>query len=88
MLRHRDEQLQSDPQASGLPPASEEWFWLEQLPKLCCKPEIQTQVEARIAELSDKRQALTEQIRQVERTVHAERDEIDAELASLQQVIR
>ena len=88
VLRHRDEQLQSDPQASGLPPASQEWFWLEQLPKLCSKPEIQSQVEARIAELTAKREALTEQIRQVERSVKAQRDDLDAELASLQQVIR
>jgi len=88
VLRHRDEQLLSDPQASGLPPASTQWFWLEQLPKLCGNPDIKRQVEERIAELAAKREALTEQIRQFERGVQAERNDVDAELASLQQVIR
>ena len=88
VLKHRDEQLLSDPQASGLPPASAQWFWLEQLPRLCGNPEIKRQVEERIAELAAKREALTEQIRQFERGVQAERYEVDAELASLQQVIR
>jgi hypothetical protein len=88
VLRDRDEQLKIDPQASGLPPASVEWFWQEQLPKLCCKPEILNQVEQRKAELAAKRDALAERVARAEREIAAERDELDSELASLNQAIR
>ena len=88
VLRDRDDQLNSDPQASGLPPASEEWFWQEQLPKLCCKPEILNQVEQRKAELAAKRDALAEKVSQAEREVAAERDELESELALLNRAVQ
>ena len=44
VLRHRDEQMATDPSCSGLPPASREWFWSEQLPRLVADPGIRAQV--------------------------------------------
>ena len=88
VLRDRDDQLMSDPQASGLPPASVEWFWQEQLPRLCCKPEILSQVEQRKAELAAKRDALAEKVSRAEREVAAERDELESELALLNRAVQ
>ena len=88
VLRDRDEQLKSDPQASGLPPASVEWFWQEQLPKLCCKPEILNQVEQRKAELAAKRAALAEKVSRAEREVAAEQADLDSELELLNRAVQ
>ena len=40
-----------DPTASGLPPAAIEWFYNEELPRLCMRPDIRAQVEQQIQEL-------------------------------------
>ena len=88
VLRDRDDQLMSDPQASGLPPASVEWFWQEQLPRLCCKPEILSQVEQRKAELAAKRDALAEKVSRAEREVAAERADLDSELELLNRAVQ
>ena len=88
VLRDRDDQLMSDPQASGLPPASVEWFWQEQLPRLCCKPEILNQVEQRKAELAAKRAALAEKVSRAEREVAAEQADLDSELELLNRAVQ
>ena len=88
VLQDRDDQLMSDPQASGLPPASVEWFWQEQLPRLCCKPEILNQVEQRKAELAAKRDALAEKVSRAEREVAAERADLDSELELLNRAVQ
>ena len=41
----------ADPMASGMPPAAIQWFYSEELPRLCTRPDIKIQVEARIQEL-------------------------------------
>ncbi|WP_010317141.1 hypothetical protein [Synechococcus sp. CB0205] len=87
MLNDRDKQLIGDPSASGLPPASLERFWQEELPRLCSKPAVYNQVEARIAELTTKRDDLNEKLARAEREVAAERSQLDTELASLNQVL-
>ena len=40
-----------NPMASGLPPAAVEWFYSEELPRLCMRPDVRLQVEAHIQEL-------------------------------------
>jgi len=40
-----------DPLASGLPPAAIEWFYNEELPRLCMRPDVRLQVEQQIQEL-------------------------------------
>jgi hypothetical protein len=49
VLEFRDKQ--SDPNASGLPPAAIEWFYGEELPRLCMRPDVRLQVEQQIQEL-------------------------------------
>ena len=41
----------SDPNASGMPPAAVEWFYGEELPRLCMRPDVRLQVEQQIQEL-------------------------------------
>ena len=88
VLNDRDKQLLSDSSASGLPPASIERFWRDELPRLCSKPAVFNQVEARIAELTAKRDHLNDKLARTEREVAAERSQLDSELASLNQVLR
>lgn len=87
VLRHRDEQMAVDPQASGLPPASRDWFWSEQLPALVNDPKIRDQVLSRLGELSARRQAIDDQIRQQAWSLIEQQAEIGAEVALLEQVL-
>ena len=87
VLRHRDEQMATDPNCSGLPPASREWFWSEQLPRLVADPGIRDQVHSRLAELSAMRQGIEDQLRQQAGTLIEQQAEIDSELQLLQQVL-
>ena len=49
VLDFRDKQ--ADPNASGLPPAAVEWFYGEELPRLCMRPDVRLQVEQHVEEL-------------------------------------
>ena len=49
VLDFRDKQ--ADPNASGMPPAALDWFYNEELPRLCMRPDVRLQVEQRIQEL-------------------------------------
>lgn len=40
-----------NPMASGLPPAAVEWFYSEELPRLCTRPDVRLQVSQHIQEL-------------------------------------
>lgn len=87
VLRHRDEQMAVNSQASGLPPASREWFWSTQLPALVNDPKIRDQVHSRLGELSASRQAIDDQIRRQASSLIEQQAEIDAEVALLKQVL-
>ena len=41
----------ADPTVSGMPPAAVEWFYSEELPRLCTRPDVKIQVEQQITEL-------------------------------------
>lgn len=87
VLRHRDRQMLDDPQCSGLPPASRDWFWSQQLPALVNDPKIRDQVLERQAALAASRIAIEDQIRQQAGALIEQQGEIDAELAMLEQVL-
>ena len=87
VLRHRDEQMLEDPSASGLPPASREWFWTQQLPALVADPKIRDQVLNRLDELAARRQELENQIRLQAGALIERQAEIDTECALLEQVL-
>lgn len=52
----------ADPTASGMPPAAVEWFYAEELPRLCMRPDVRLQVEAHIQELLQQAAAVEGQI--------------------------
>lgn len=87
VLRHRDEQVATDPNCSGLPPASRDWFWSTQLTALVNDPKIRDQVLSRLAELSAKRQAIDDQLRLQAGSLIEQQAEIDVELQLLKQVL-
>jgi hypothetical protein len=41
----------ANPMESGMPPAAIEWFYSEELPRLCTRHDVRLQVEAHIQEL-------------------------------------
>jgi len=87
VLRHRDQQMVDDPNCSGLPPASRDWFWSWQLPRMVNDPKIRDQVLERLAELAARRQDIEDQIRLQAGSLIEQQAEIDAELALLEQVL-
>ena len=60
VLDFRDKQ--ADPNASGMPPAAVEWFYGEELPRLCLRQDVLLQVEAHIQELLQQAAAVESQI--------------------------
>jgi len=88
LISDKNEQYKEDPNASGLPPASREWFWTTQLPQLAHDPAICNQLHGRLAELSAKRVAIEDQIRLHAGVLISEQAEIDAEVVLLQQVLQ
>ena len=86
ILNDRDKQMLDDPSCSGLPPASREWFWSEQLPALVSDPKIRDQVHSRLGDLVAMQQAIDHQVQQAGALL-AEQAEIAAELAVLNQVL-
>jgi len=88
VISDRNEQYLTDPYASGLPPASREWFWAVQLPQLAHDPAICDQVHCRLGALAARRQAIEDQIRLQAGVLIEEQSEIDAEMALLQQVLQ
>lgn len=88
ILRDRDRHLLVEPQHSGLPPASGEWFWSEQLPRLVADPKIRQQVLERQAALAASRLAIEDQVRLQAGVLLEQQAEIDAELAMLEQVLQ
>ena len=87
VLRHRDEQMATDPNCSGLPPASRDWFWSEQLPRLVNDPQIRDQVHSRLGDLMARRQAIEDELRQQAGALIDQQAEVDAEMALIEQVL-
>ncbi len=52
----------ADPTVSGMPAAAVEWFYSEELPRLCMRPDVQVQVEAHIQELLQQAAAVEAEI--------------------------
>ena len=60
VLDFRDKQ--SDPNASGMPPAALDWFYDEELPRLCMRQDVRIQVEQHIQELLQQAATVESQI--------------------------
>lgn len=76
-----------NPMASGMPEATKEWFWTEELPKLLKRPEVRAQALERLAELSAKRQEIEQQIKRQAGALIEQQSELDQEIALIEQVL-
>lgn len=81
-----------DPNASGLPAAAVDWFWLEELPRLMQRPEVRVFAQERVSELTaqaaELRQAIQRQVGSMQdeaEAAEAEADRIAAVLAEVSQ---
>ena len=87
VLGFRDQQMQQDPSASGLPPAAIQWFWTEQLPQLLQQPHYRNQAEAHLASLRVKSEDLSEMVERVAGQLLNDQTETDAQNEQLQSVL-
>lgn len=87
VLAFRDQQMQQDPSASGLPPAAIQWFWTEQLPQLLRQPHYRRQAEAHLNSLKLKSEDLGEMVERVAGQLLNDQAATDQEVADLQAVL-
>ena len=65
LLRERDKELISNPNASGMPQSFIDWTWSKQIPELIQKPFYKKQVEAHIADLEFKSERIDREIKTI-----------------------
>lgn len=87
VLAFRDQDMQQDPSASGLPPAAVAWFWQEQLPQLLQYPHYRRQAEAHLNSLKLKSDDLGEMIERVAGQLLSDQAETDQQITQLQSVL-
>ena len=87
VLAFRDQQMQQDPSASGLPPAALAWFWQEQLPQLLQQPHYRNQAKAHLDSLKLKSQDLGEMIERVAGQLFNDQAETDQQITQLQSLL-
>ena len=87
ILSMRDKQLETDPNASGLPPAARDWFWGTQLPTLVHDPKVREQCCHRLGELAGKHTAIDHQLRSQVGSLIDQQADLQAEMALLEQVL-
>ena len=85
VLEFRDKQ--SDPHASGLPPAAVDWFYGEELPRLCMRPDVRLQVEQHIQELLQQASTVESQIAPEAAALQQRLDDLAAQVDILEAVI-
>lgn len=88
ILAMRDADLETNPNASGLPSGACDWFWCEQLPSLIQDPKVREQVCYRLGELSTKNNAIDHQLRVQAGSLIDQQATIRTEMALLEQVLR
>ena len=76
-----------DPMASGLPEAAVQWFWSEELPRLCNRPEVRRQVEERIDDLVTQQSDIAAGLDQTTKALLERLQELQAEVAILEVVL-
>ena len=85
VLDFRDKQ--ADPNASGLPPAAVEWFYGEELPRLCMRPDVRLQVEQRIQELLQQASAVEAEIAPEAAALQRRLDDLAAQVDILESIV-
>jgi len=76
-----------NPMESGMPPAAIQWFYSEELPRLCTRPDVQVQVEAHIQELLQQAATVEAEISPQAAALQQRLDEITAKVDILETII-
>ena len=85
VLDFRDKQ--SDPNASGLPPAAIEWFYGEELPRLCMRPDVRAQVEQHVEELLREAAVIESEITPQAAALQQRLDDLAAQVDILESIV-
>ena len=85
VLDFRDKQ--SDPNASGMPPAALDWFYSEELPRLCMRPDVRLQVSQHIQELLQQAATVEAEISPQAAALQQRLDDLAAQVDILEAVI-
>jgi hypothetical protein len=85
VLDFRDNQ--ADPNASGIPPAAVEWFYGEELPRLCMRPDVRLQVEQQIQELLQQAASVEAEITPQAAALQQRLDDLAAQLDILESIV-
>ena len=85
VLEFRDKQ--SDPNASGMPPAALDWFYDEELPRLCMRSDVRAQVEQHIQELLQQAASVEAEITPQAAAIQQRLDDLDAQVDILESMI-
>ena len=85
VLDFRDKQ--ADPNASGMPPAAVEWFYGEELPRLCMRQDVRLQVEQHIQELLQQAASVEAEITPQAAALQRRLDDLAAQVDILEAVI-
>lgn len=86
VLDFRDQD--SDPNASGLPAAAVDWFWLEELPRLMQRPEVRVFAQERVTELQARASDLRQRIKRQVGSMEAEAEAAEQEAARINAVMQ
>lgn len=81
VLDFRDQD--SDPNASGLPAAAVDWFWLEELPRLMQRPEVRVFAQERVTELQARASDLRQRIKRQTQAMQEQAEAAEAEAQRL-----
>ena len=85
VLDFRDKQ--TDPNASGLPPAAVDWFYGEELPRLAMRPDVRLQIEQQIQELLQQASTVESQIAPEAAALQQRLDDLATQVDILEAVI-
>ena len=85
VLDFRDKQ--ADPNASGMPPAALNWFYSEELPRLCMRSDVRAQVEQQIQELLQQAATVEAEISPQAAALQQRLDDLAAQVDVLEAII-
>jgi len=77
----------ADPMASGMPPAAIQWFYAEELPRLCMRPDVRLQVEQHVLELLQEAAAVEGQIAPEAAALQRRLDELALQVDVLEEAL-
>ena len=76
-----------DPMVSGMPPEAIQWFYAEELPRLCMRPDVRIQVEAHIQELLGQAATIESEYSPQQLTLQRRLDELTLQVDILEEAL-